>query len=328
MHKKTLAIYLSFTLLLSAPFLTGCTGSTSSAKTDDTTSKSSVFSLGSSKSKNHSDDKKRTTVKEYLLPTASGAVVYGNDIVSIDASNVSEGYVMVRHQGGVDKVKLQITTPDGTTYSYTLAIGSFEAFPLSGGDGNYHIDILEHAYDDMYAIAFSQDISVTLNDEFRPYLYPNQYVWFTQDYKAVSYAASLSEKSSNDLDYVEQVYNYVIDNISYDEELAENVQADYLPNIDRTMDTKKGICFDYASLMSAMLRSQGIPTKLVVGYSGDAYHAWISVYLSEIGWVDNIIEFDGKSWSLIDPTLAANNSSKSVAKYVGDGSNYTVKYSY
>ena len=328
MHKKTLAIYLSFTLLISAPFLTGCSGDSSSAETGDSTSKSSVFSFGSSKSKNHSEDKKRATVKEYLLPTASGAVVYGNDIVSIDASNVSEGYVMVRHQGGVDKVKLQSTTPDGTTYSYTLAIGSFEAFPLSGGDGSYHIDILEHAYDDMYAIAFSQDINVTLNDEFRPYLYPNQYVWFTKDYKAVSYAASLSEKSSNDLDYVEQVYNYVIDNISYDEELAENVQADYLPNIDRTMDTKKGICFDYASLMSAMLRSQGVPTKLVVGYSGDAYHAWISVYLSEIGWVDNIIEFDGKNWSLIDPTLAANNSSKSVAKYVGDGSNYTVKYSY
>ena len=68
------------------------------------------------------------------------------------------------------------------------------------------------------------------------------------------------------------------------------------------MKTGKGICFDYASLMAALLRSQGIPTKLVVGYSGDAYHAWISVYLDEIGWVDKIIEFDGKSWSLIDPT--------------------------
>lgn len=327
MHKKTFAVFLSLTLIFSAPFLTGCSGSTSSAKNNDS-SKSSSFSLGSSKSKNHSDDKKRTTVKEYLLPEASGAVVYGNDIVSIDASNVSEGYVMVRHQGDIDKVKLQITTPDGTTYSYTLALGSFEAFPLSGGDGNYHLDVLEHAYDDMYAVALSQDISVTLNDEFRPYLYPNQYVWFTADYKAVAHAASLSDKSSNDLDYVEQVYNYVIENITYDEELAENVETGYLPDIDRTLDTKKGICFDYASLMSAMLRSQGIPTKLVVGYSGEAYHAWISVYLKETGWVDSIIEFDGKSWSLIDPTLAANNSSSSVAKYVGDGSNYTVKYSY
>lgn len=334
MHRKTWIFYPLLILLFSALLLAGCSGGASPAEADGAdsdsskTSKSSVFSFGSSKSENHSDDEQRTTVTEYLLPVASGAVVYGNDIISIDASNVSEGYVMVRHMGGVDKVKLQITTPDGTTYSYTLAIGSFEAFPLSGGDGSYHLDVLEHAYDDMYAVAFSQDISVALSDEFRPYLYPNQYVWFTQDYKAVAYAASISEKSSNDLDYVEQVYEYVINNITYDEELAANVEADYLPNIDRTMETGKGICFDYASLMAAMLRSQGVPTKLVVGYSGDAYHAWISVYLTEIGWVDNIIEFDGKSWSLMDPTLAANNSSKSVAKYVGDGSNYTVKYSY
>ena len=60
--------------------------------------------------------------------------------------------------------------------------------------------------------------------------------------------------------------------------------------------------------MSAMLRSQRIPTKLEVGYSGDVYHAWISCYVDEIGWVDNIIEFDGKNWSIMDPTLAANNS--------------------
>ena len=70
------------------------------------------------------------------------------------------------------------------------------------------------------------------------------------------------------------------------------------------------------------------PTKLEVGYSGEAYHAWISVYLHEVGWVDNIIEFDGKDWSLMDPTLAASNSASSVKKYIGDGSNYTVKYSY
>ncbi len=320
MHKKLLITCLSVIIILSVPFLIGC-----SVKSSENTS---ARTSGSSSAKKDAAGEKRATVHEYLLPTASGAVVYGNDIVSIDASNVSEGYVMIQYSGGIEKIRVQITAPDGTTYTYALAVGSYETFPLSGGDGGYHIDVLENAYDDMYAIAFSQDISVTLNDEFRPFLYPNQYVWFTKDYKAVEYAAGLSDQSSSDLDYVEQVYNYVIKNISYDEELAANVKTNYLPNIDNTMKTKKGICFDYASLMAAMLRSQGVPTKLVVGYSGDAYHAWISVYLKEIGWVDDIIEFNGKSWSLMDPTLAANNSSKSVAKYIGDGNNYTVKYSY
>ena len=44
--------------------------------------------------------------------------------------------------------------------------------------------------------------------------------------------------------------------------------------------------------------------------------------------VDNIIEFDGKNWSIMDPTLAANNSASDVKKYVGNGKNYVTKYTY
>lgn len=317
MQRKLIRIRGFLIICLAVFFLIGCSDSS------DTSSVSA-----SSSSKNHKKDEKRTTIHDYLLPTASGTVVYGNEIVSIDASNITEGYFMIQYQGEADEAKLQVTVPDGTIYTYTLTTGSYESFPLSGGDGSYHLNVLEHAFDDMFALSFSQDINVTLNDEFKPFLYPNQYVWFTPDYEAVKYAAELSDSSSGDLDYVGQVYNYVIGTIIYDTELAENTEAGYIPDIDNTMKTKKGICFDYASLMAAMLRSQNIPTKLVVGYSGDAYHAWISVYLHESGWIDNIIEFDGKNWSLIDPTLAANNSGSSVKNYIGDGSNYTVKYLY
>lgn len=277
--------------------------------------------------KNHSDER-RVTSTQYLVPEASGTVTYEEDGISLDASNTSEGYVMVKYSGSSEKVKLQITIPDSTVYSYNLKTGNYETFPLSGGSGTYKITVLEHAHDNMYAIAFSQDIAVEIEDEYKPFLYPNQYVWFTPDDQAMKLGVEISDKSSNDLDYVEQIYRYVIENITYDDDLAANVQADYLPVIDRTLDSKKGICFDYASLMAALLRSQNIPTKLVVGYSGDAYHAWISVYLKEIGWVNDIIKFDGKNWSLMDPTLASNNSNSSVKEYIGDGSNYTVKYSY
>lgn len=277
--------------------------------------------------KNHTDER-RTTSTEYLVPSASGTTVYAKNDISVDASNTSEGYVMVKYNGSSKKVKLQITVPDSTVYSYNLKTGDYETFPLSGGSGSYKITVLEHAHDNMYAIAFSADINVAIQDEFKPFLYPNQYVWFTPTDAAVALGVEISGKSSNDLDYVEQIYRYVIENVTYDDELAANIQADYLPVIDNTLKSKKGICFDYASLMAALLRSQNIPTKLVVGYSGDAYHAWISVYLKEIGWVNDIIEFDGKNWSLMDPTLASNNSNSSVKEYIGDGSNYTVKYSY
>ena len=80
--------------------------------------------------------------------------------------------------------------------------------------------------------------------------------------------------------------------------------------------------------MTAMLRSQGIPTKLEIGYSGDIYHAWISTWLNE-RMVDNIIQFDGKSWELMDPTLAANSDNKEdVKEYIGNGEHYVLQYSY
>ncbi len=321
--KKPFFFHILIFVLLAAFFLTGCGGSDSdkdafgseAAAQEDTAKKDS--------------GKKRKSVQQFLLPQASGAVVYGNDIASIDASNTAEGYVMVRYAGGAAKAKMQITLPDQTQYTYNLGQnGDYETFPLPGGNGAYHIDVLENAYDDMYALAFAQDMEVTLNDEFKPFLYPNQYAWYTQESKATAYALELSQESSDDLNYVENVYRYVTDSIVYDKELAANIPAGYIPDVDRTMESGKGVCFDYASLMTSMLRCQGIPTKLEVGYSGEAYHAWIDVYLKESGWVDKIIKFDGNSWTLMDPTLAANNNRSSVGEYIGDGSNYTVKYSY
>lgn len=288
-----------------------------------------LFSGCSTYSSNTSDKGgQRFTRSTFLIPEALGTITYGSDTVSIDASNTSEGYIMVSYTGSVSKVKLQITIPDDTVYTYNLKSGSYETFPLSGGNGSYHIDVLENVTGNMYSLLFSQDIQVSISDPLKPFLYPNQYAWFTSDSKVVALAKELSDKSSSDLDFVEKVYDYVITNITYDTVLAQNTSKNYIPDVDATLASGKGICFDYAALMCSMLRSQNIPTKLVVGYSGTVYHAWISVYLEESGWVDNVIEFDGRSWTLMDPTLAANNDKQSVKKYVSDGSNYTVSYSY
>jgi transglutaminase-like putative cysteine protease len=275
-----------------------------------------------------SSDTHRETKTTFLTPTADGTVTQETDTATLDASHQEDGYITVCYTGQADAVRVQITDPQGVVYTYPVPPQTEAVLPLSGGDGAYHVTILEHAYDDLYALCLSWDTEVTITDEFTPFLYPNLYCWYTADSQAVQYGITLSEESADDLDYVERVYHYVTENIEYDTDLAANAPLDYLPDIDQTMETGKGICFDYAALMTAQLRSQGIPTKLEVGYSGQAYHAWISVYLEEKGWVDNIISFDGNSWSLMDPTLAASNSAASVKKYVGDGSNYTVKYHY
>ena len=78
--------------------------------------------------------------------------------------------------------------------------------------------------------------------------------------------------------------------------------------------------------MAAMLRSQSIPTRLEVGYAGDEYHAWISTYIKDKGWINGIIEFNGTDWNMLDPTFASTSSSPK--DFIAKDSDYIVKYIY
>lgn len=304
-------LHLSYLLIaIFCLLLGGCSGSSSASR------------------KEHSGPPRDSTPR-VLTPSADGVTVYQNDFASIDTSNTSQGYVMVKYNGTNEKVKLQITCPDQSCYTYLISDrGAYDTFPLTAGNGSYALQVLENVAGDTYTVSLAQSINVSIEDEFLPFLYPNQYVNFHTDSKAVSKGSDLAKDTYSDLDVVQNIYNYVIKNISYDTEKAQNVSYGYVPDIDDTLSSKKGICFDYAALMTSMLRSQNIPTKLEVGYSGDAYHAWISTYIDDKGWVDDIIQFNGNTWQIMDPTLAATNDSAAVKKYVGDGSHYVVKCTY
>lgn len=269
------------------------------------------------------------------LPEASGEVIYGGNAesmgITIDASHTEYGYIMVRYDGTSElKKKVILQGPSGIKYTYDLnKSGEYESFVLSDGDGKYNIGIYENIEGSKYSVLFTQVFDVKFLDQFAPFLSSNQYVCFTMESNAVQKAIELSEGLYDELEIVQAVYKYVIDNIIYDKEEAINVQSGYLPDVDEVLSTKKGICFDYAALMTSMLRSQNIPTKLVVGYTGSAYHAWISTYTMETGWVEGVIFFDGTTWKLMDPTFASSGgSSDEIMKYIGDGQNYNEKYLY
>ena len=271
----------------------------------------------------------RDNTIKVLTPEASGTEVYSNDDASIDASNAAEGYVMVKYTGDAAKVRMLIETPAGNTYNYLMDLdGNYDTYPLSGGSGTYKIGVYENLHDDQYATAFTQSVNVTLKDEYSMFLYPNAYVDFTASSNAVKKGQELAEGASTDIDVVKNVYHYIIKNVDYDYDKAETVQSGYVPVVDETLATGKGICFDYASLMGAMLRSQGIPTRLEIGYAGTEYHAWVSVYTAETGWIDNIIQFDGAEWTLMDPTLGSYASDSQVKKTLNDDTYYQLKYKY
>lgn len=69
--------------------------------------------------------------------------------------------------------------------------------------------------------------------------------------------------------------------------------------LDTLMEQRKGVCQDFAHLMIGCLRSAGLAARYVSGYlqtrpppgrsrlvGADASHAWVSVLVPGIGWVD------------------------------------------
>ena len=266
-----------------------------------------------------------------LMPVASGVLVSTTGKAVIDYSNTTDGYVMAKFTAAsTKKIKAQVKGPT-TTYTYTLTASAakWTTFPLSDGNGAYTVTVYENTSGTRYAAVCSVSFTAEMTDSFAPFLRPNQYVDYTNAPNTVAKAAALTKNITNPLDKVKAVYNFVVTNLSYDRQKASTVKSGYLPVLDVVLAKKTGICFDYASLMTAMLRSQGVPCKLVIGYAGSAYHAWISVWSEDTGWVNAAIYFDGSSWQRMDPTFASSGKqSDSIMKYIGDGSHYTEKYIY
>jgi len=260
---------------------------------------------------------------------ASGILEKKNPHAVIDYSNTADGYVMVQYTSQTAlRLKVQVKGPS-TTYTYNLTPLKWAVFPLSDGNGTYQITVYQNVTGSKYAAVLSLNTQAALKDEFSPFLHSNQYVDYDNAPKTVSMADKLIGDTTDPLKKVETVYDYVVKGMTYDKQLAASVKSGYLPVLDSVLEKKTGICFDYAALMTGMLRSQGVPCKLVVGYAGTAYHAWISVWVEGSGWVDGVIWFDGTQWQRMDPTFASSgNSSQSILAYIGDGTNYTSKYFY
>ncbi len=325
----TLVLALSFTLALFA----GCYTTIE----DPETALAAVPATGSTTAAVIPAAQKPSTLP-VKAEAVTGVTVYSNTKAVVDASNSAEGYVMVKYTGGKKvSIKVTIALTNGTQYTYNLNnAGTYESFPISEGDGIYAVKVWEQVEGTKYAVAISSSVAVKLRNAFLPFLYANQYVNYASDSAAVKKAAELIKDCKTDLERLTAIYNFVIGELTYDKDLAAKIQnkqvVGYLPDVDKVLAAKKGICFDYAALMSAMLRSQNIPCKLVVGYAGTTYHAWINVYVEGIGWVDKAVYFDGTSWSMMDPTFMSSakgaKNADEIKKYVGTGSNYSMKYVY
>lgn len=246
---------------------------------------------------------------------------------SIDTSSVNKGIVMA-HAVSASKLKFVVVCGE-QMYNYDLPGDATPiACPINMGNGTYTFSIMRNTGGNNYVETASVQAEVQLESEYAPFLLPNVFCNYTNDSACVAKARELTEGAQNQGDAVRAVCTYIVDNITYDSEKASQLSGTtgYVPNPDETFSTKKGICFDFASLGAAMLRSMGIPTKIVTGYvsPNDLYHAWIMVYIDG-SWSSAKFSINPQSWSRVDLTFAADSNTSGL---VGDGKTYTDRYVY
>ncbi len=235
-----------------------------------------------------------------LYPSADGTAVLTSHGTTMDISHVDQGYIMVKHEPSKKKLKIRIVMGQ-EFYTYDLRADEvYETFALPFGSGKYKLQVFRQASGTKYSNEGSLSFTAELADETLPYLYPNQYVSYSAGSAAVAKAQELCAGLSGAADKLKAVRRYVTSAILYDYVLDSTVQSGYLPAVDDVLAKGKGICFDYAALTACMLRTQGVPTKLEIGYADKIYHAWNSVLV------------DGQ-WVRVDTTADANHMT--VRKY-------------
>ncbi|SDY73475.1 Transglutaminase-like superfamily protein [Proteiniborus ethanoligenes] len=237
---------------------------------------------------------------------------------NIDKSQLESGLISINYTPKKDvATKVMISKGD---VKYTYDIKAYNSFPLQLGDGKYTVSILENVDGNKYRQVEKEEINLKLSNANTVFLQSSQIVNWNENMDAIKKANELTKGAKNDNEKVIAIYNYIVNNISYDNEKAVSVQAGYIPSIDSTLNEQKGICYDYSALFAAMLRSVDVPTKLVMGRKNDieAYHAWNQVYLK-----------DTNEWIIIDTTYDASmKKGKSATSMIKSEKEYTVEKQY
>ena len=232
------------------------------------------------------------------LPEATGKTVKKDGKMTVDCSNMSEGYLMVKAKKTSKRLKLQIAT-SGAKLNYDLnSDGEYEVFPLQFGSGKYQVSLFENVSGKKYSKEGTVKLNVKMPDELSCFLYPNQYVSYDENTACVQEAQKICEGVTNQEEIFDIVRKYVMKDFNYDYIKSVTVKPGLLPQIDECWKNKMGICQDLSALTCAMLRSQGVPARLVIGTVGsNTYHAWVVA----------VVNGDNR---FFDPTAEMNASSK------------------
>ncbi|UKS26238.1 transglutaminase-like domain-containing protein [Paenibacillus sp. HWE-109] len=213
----------------------------------------------------------------------------------VDQSALSKGIISIHYTSRPDTKVLVRISKENVKYDYTFEEG--DQYPLQLGNGTYKVLVGESIGNNKYKVIAQEQIEVKLADEKTVFLQSIPLIDWSETSKAVVKAKKLTADKKTDMDKLKAIYAYITTNFTYDYKKAQTVADTYIPDLDEVYEASQGICYDFAATFAAMARSEGLPTRLVMGYeasSPETYHAWNQVFLA-----------DRNEWVTIDTTYDA-----------------------
>jgi protein-glutamine gamma-glutamyltransferase len=189
--------------------------------------------------------------------------------------------------------------------------GNYRSVAIDAGGALYDFDS-RHAISRYEA---TSNIATALPDELRmagrnyPTAIGKSYLHFPElDPRVPQLAAQISGSAKNNYDKAAAVEHYLRTRFGYTLELPQTSPKDPIANF--LFDRKQGHCEYFASSMAVMLRTLGIPARVVTGFRSDEFNDLTESYVIRAkdahAWVEAY--FPGYGWQTFDPTPSGNGT--------------------
>jgi hypothetical protein len=189
-----------------------------------------------------------------------------------------------------------------------LLQGNYRLVAMDNGDGVFNLDP-EHPINRYEATSdIAQPVANQLraaSDAYPPDILLNYLQLPRLDVRVAALARQITASDDNNYDKAAAIEMYLRTKFGYTLQLPRTVPLDPVANF--LFERKQGHCEYFASSMAVMLRTLGIPSRVVNGFRTGEFNDLTSQYLvrasSAHSWVEAY--FPGYGWIEFDPTPAA-----------------------
>lgn len=181
-----------------------------------------------------------------------------------------------------------------------LLAGNYRMVTQDAAGAVYNVDgthpVSQYEADSELPLNLAEDLQ--RSQGLMPPEYPAAYLQVPAlDIQIPQLARQITAGATNSYDKAAAIEQYLKTNFSYTLELPSTPPEDPVANF--LFERKAGHCEYYASAMAVMLRSVGVPTRVITGFRGGEFndvtrsyvvresnaHAWVEVYFPGTGWV-------------------------------------------